>query len=594
MKRFRTAMILMPLFFIGFSVVGCGEGGEDTKKEEEHTHTLEPTQRVDSTCEDEGNIEYWYCTDCDKYYSDEDGKTEITYENTLVNPTSDHYYVNDVCSRCEAKDPEVNTEASEGLAFNYLQESNSYEVTGMGTCKDEDVVIPSTYNALPVTGIARQAFYVMFDKGRHLTITIPSSVTQIADDAFFSCYGLVILMEAESKPETFGDRWNYDREYTQDLYHPVIYDYKNNTERLADDGYRYVKVDRLRYKIKDGKAEVMRQSQNRTGDLVIPQTIEYDGETYEIVGIMKHAFWYSTITSITIPATLKTIEQYAFYRAYQLKTINFKSNSTLTFIGYYAFIDCYSLGTVIIPKSVETVENNTFGNIDDEAIFYCEAPSKPVGWGDSWNADRRPVYYGFTGEEITYTFVTNAPGSIDQITSAYAITLPRPSRSDKNFAGWFVEEDFSGEYKTLGYYSPTDVTLYAKWQDKIVNHEYLVVTNDETYPFDQIGDIYTSTNRKNSSTSKLRFKLLAEASFWIKYYISSEANNDIGTITRYNADGTTKELATISGGVDWAELYQIMNEGDEIEVVYTKDSSFSSGEDCIKIEVYWVGLIVQS
>ena len=32
MKRFRAAMILIPLFFISFSLVGYGRGGEDTEK----------------------------------------------------------------------------------------------------------------------------------------------------------------------------------------------------------------------------------------------------------------------------------------------------------------------------------------------------------------------------------------------------------------------------------------------------------------------------------------------------------------------------------------------------------------------------------
>lgn len=93
MKRFRAAMILMPLFFISFSLVGYGRGGEDTEKLEEHSHTLEHTQRVDSTCEDEENTEYWYCDNCGKYFSDERGTIEILEESTVVAPkghTLDH------------------------------------------------------------------------------------------------------------------------------------------------------------------------------------------------------------------------------------------------------------------------------------------------------------------------------------------------------------------------------------------------------------------------------------------------------------------------------------------------------------------------
>ena len=48
------------------------------------SHIMKATAKVDASCTENGNIAYWHCTECDKYYSDEDGKTEISLEDTVI------------------------------------------------------------------------------------------------------------------------------------------------------------------------------------------------------------------------------------------------------------------------------------------------------------------------------------------------------------------------------------------------------------------------------------------------------------------------------------------------------------------------------
>ena len=48
-------------------------------------HNLTKTEAKAATCTEDGNIAYWYCTNCKKYYSDSEGKTETTLANTKVN-----------------------------------------------------------------------------------------------------------------------------------------------------------------------------------------------------------------------------------------------------------------------------------------------------------------------------------------------------------------------------------------------------------------------------------------------------------------------------------------------------------------------------
>ena len=49
-----------------------------------HTHNMEHTEAKAATCEETGNIEYWYCTKCEKYFSDEAGMLEITLADTVI------------------------------------------------------------------------------------------------------------------------------------------------------------------------------------------------------------------------------------------------------------------------------------------------------------------------------------------------------------------------------------------------------------------------------------------------------------------------------------------------------------------------------
>ena len=49
-----------------------------------HTHVMEKTEAFDATCIEEGNIEYFTCTDCNKFYKDEAGQEEISFDETII------------------------------------------------------------------------------------------------------------------------------------------------------------------------------------------------------------------------------------------------------------------------------------------------------------------------------------------------------------------------------------------------------------------------------------------------------------------------------------------------------------------------------
>ena len=55
------------------------------------THDLEHVEATPATCTEDGNIEYWHCATCGKYFSDANGSHEITQASTVIHATGHTY-----------------------------------------------------------------------------------------------------------------------------------------------------------------------------------------------------------------------------------------------------------------------------------------------------------------------------------------------------------------------------------------------------------------------------------------------------------------------------------------------------------------------
>lgn len=86
------------------------------------------------------------------------------------------------------------------------------------------------------------------------------------------------------------------------------------------------------------------------GDIVIPDSVEIEGQKRCVISIANAAFSGCTeVTSVTIPNTVTSIGQSAFYECSSMKTINIPSSVKV--IGDQAFTCCFSLTNVIIPTT---------------------------------------------------------------------------------------------------------------------------------------------------------------------------------------------------------------------------------------------------
>ena len=62
----------------------CGEAKTETIPAKGHANPMDHVAAKPGTCMDIGNIEYWYCWNCNKYFADKDGKKQLDEDSIYI------------------------------------------------------------------------------------------------------------------------------------------------------------------------------------------------------------------------------------------------------------------------------------------------------------------------------------------------------------------------------------------------------------------------------------------------------------------------------------------------------------------------------
>ena len=257
--------------------------------------------------------------------------------------------------------------ASKGLEFTLNPDEASYSVTGIGTCTDTDIVIPSTHKGLPVTGIGEDAFYSQRDI---TSLKIPNSIVEIGNEAFHNCSSLknVYINDLEAwcnisfsngcaNPLERGANLWVDNEMVTTLVIPTSI---TEIKEFSFEGCGSIK----NIVFHNNVTKIGREAFFNCGNietLTIPDSV---------TAIDDWAFyWCSGLESVTIGTGVKNIGWEAFYECYSLKTVVFADGATV--IGDRMFGGCSALTDVIIPNSMAFIVANAFHRCSSlENIYY--------------------------------------------------------------------------------------------------------------------------------------------------------------------------------------------------------------------------------
>ena len=140
----------------------------------------------------------------------------------------------------------------------------------------------------------------------------------------------------------------------------------------------------LYYDIADGEASVAKKQYNYPnygntldGDLIIPDSVEYDGVKYPVTSIGHEAFEYSTMRSVQIPNTVRTIVIRAFTACDSLTSLVIPNS--VTSIGMQAFAGSFNITSIVLPDSLTTIEQGIFEN--DTSLVSVVVPDAVVSVG---------------------------------------------------------------------------------------------------------------------------------------------------------------------------------------------------------------------
>ena len=285
----------------------CGEEVARTKQRLFKTKHVsgEPTKVIilEPTCLENGKYkELIHCVNCSKKLS----------ETTKISEKLGHNFINDICTRCGRKKEYVaglydekgtliySWDELEDIGVDITNNASNGNKINSKLTKDK-----IAYNSLTlimsskIKEIHKSALSAQ-STGKISKVVIPDSVTTLQTQAFHRCSGLETLIIGNS--------------------------------------------------VKELPVELARES-HQLKEIIIGNSVEI---------INNNAFRQTSLTSIEMPNSVKTIGRTAFADCTSLESATL-SNS-LTAIGIGTFSNCDSLKSITIPDSVTNIDENTFYN----------------------------------------------------------------------------------------------------------------------------------------------------------------------------------------------------------------------------------------
>lgn len=260
-------------------------------------------------------------------------------------------------------------------------------------------------------GITNLEGEALFNSGIE-TLTIPSTCTSLGSCSLYLPYLKTLIMKVKEPTDIVNTGVSYLETmncsvFADDIFpnNEVVREFLSNVDvivplgcaesykmqdpwfychSITEEGEDYyqpktisVNIDRINYILKENTVEgqdepvrtatIGQQNPNLlSGDIVIPEKVSYANKKYDVTDIFTSiidfhgdahgissgagAFQECAITSISLPATIKTIPTKTFYGCQQLKSVTLPEGITTIMTG--AFANCSSLEEIYLPETI--------------------------------------------------------------------------------------------------------------------------------------------------------------------------------------------------------------------------------------------------
>ena len=391
---------------------------------------VEWTVTKEATCGEAGS-QSGVCPDCNE-----------TVTQTIAQLTT-HDTSAPICSVCGTKN------YSKGLTFALNADGESYYVKGYQGYTDLRVIVPATYNGLPVTAIGDRAF----DGCRDITyVSLTKNIIRIGNDAFANCFDLNYYEQDGAKYLSCGHRFNVLIDIV-DQYHSItsftipvgtafIYNeaftkcsklttIRNESSELVQIGdqafYGCFALESFSVPSTVKSIGSMAFSMTSLKSFTLPADIEYlksdsllglsstlkrehNGLLY--IGTASNPYYCLMGTAAaneeepvypdtyTVHAETRIIAQKAFSPNSApngtTKTFDLSAAYALETIGTHAFEDCTAMTTLLLPESLKGIETNAFSDCSALTEVTIPASVTYIGSGAFSGCSSLTIYADFT------------------------------------------------------------------------------------------------------------------------------------------------------------------------------------------------------
>ena len=308
------------------------------------------------------------------------------------------------------------------LTFVLESDGASYYVYDCNSNVDGNLVIPNTYNKLPVKRIGEYAFadcnnlksviigngittignYAFYSCEKLSSITIPDSVTSIGDSAFNHCDMLKSVAIPDSVT-TIGEKAFYFCRRIKTI------SMGNRVTSIGDYAFNYCKslesitIPDSVTSIGDDAFGMCNIKSVYITDIVAWCNINFSNyNSNPLYYAMNLYLNGDLVTQLIIPDSATSIGDYAFSNCYSL--ISLTIPDTVNNIGQSAFSGCKGLESIILGNGITAISRSTFENCGNLTTLTIEKGIKIINY-NAFSGCPRLVYVFFTGTKEEWSSI---------------------------------------------------------------------------------------------------------------------------------------------------------------------------------------------